>query len=79
MKFKVRLFGRNFLVREFIEGKEKEFPVGMNYQDYYLIATNCKNCNQTTNVYIKKGIHFNDIITRVKCINCECRLEKKES
>ena len=76
MRLRTRLFGRNFLVREKIEGIEKELPKRMNINDYYSISYICQNCNHTTNLYIKKGVHVNDIIIRVKCINCEVRLEK---
>lgn len=77
MKLKVRLFSRNFLVRQKIEGIEKELPKSMNIDDYYSITYLCKNCNNTTDMYIKKGVHVNDIINKVKCNNCECHLEKE--
>ena len=76
MKLKVRLFGRNFLVTEKVEGIEKELPKGMNIDDYYDITYTCKNCESITAIHIKKGVHISDIITSIKCQNCEVRLEK---
>jgi hypothetical protein len=78
MRLRDRLFGRNFLVREKIEGIERELPKRMNIENYYTIIHPCNNCNSTTVLYIKKGVHLNDIITSVKCSNCECRLEKSK-
>lgn len=78
MKFLIKLFGRNFLVREKIEGIGKELPRGVDINDYYTMNVICNNCNNRTNIYVKKGIHLNDIITSVRCNNCECRLEKEK-
>lgn len=78
MKLKVRLFGRNFLVQEKVEGIEKELPKGMDVNDYYSMNVLCVNCHQGMNIYIKKGVHLNDIVTGVRCKNCEVRLEKQE-
>jgi hypothetical protein len=70
MTFKVKLFGKNI------------FRLGDSYQkkanleDYYWMTVRCKNCNIDIDVAIKKGVHLNDVITGVKCNNCECRLEK---
>jgi hypothetical protein len=77
MKLRTRLFGKNFLVREFVEGIEKELPKGMNIENYYSIIHLCLNCRHSNSIWIKKGVHVNDIITHVKCQNCECRLEKE--
>jgi len=70
MKLKVRLFGKNY----FSEGSPYQKKV--DYVDYYPLLVSCKNCNKPTQIYIKKGVRVNDIITSVKCNNCECRLEK---
>jgi RNase P subunit RPR2 len=72
MKLKVRLFGKNY----FISGSKYQYKV--NIEDYYSVLVICNNCKNITVVYIKKGVRLNDIITSVKCDNCECRLEKRE-
>jgi hypothetical protein len=73
MKVRVRLFGKNV----FIIGTD--YQKKANLQNYYQMVATCKNCNNITGIYIKKGVHFNNIIAGVPCSNCECRLEKKES
>jgi hypothetical protein len=78
MKFLVKLFGKNFLVSQRIEGIEKELPKGMNIDDYYTMNVLCANCKQEMSIYIKKGVHLNDIVTGVRCSNCEVHLEKQE-
>jgi hypothetical protein len=72
MKFLVKLFSKNVFVDGNPYGKK------VDYNDYYLMAIDCKNCNDTTRIYIKKSVHVNDIVTGVKCNNCDCRLEKQE-
>lgn len=72
MKLLVKLFGKNF----FTEGSPYQKKV--DYINYYPILVICKNCNKSTQIYIKKGVHVNDIITSVKCSNCEVRLEKEK-
>lgn len=70
MKLKVRLFGKN----AFVQGSSYEKKV--DYANYYLMNVLCTNCKEGTNIYVKKGVHLNDVITAVKCRNCNCRLEK---
>jgi hypothetical protein len=70
MKLTTRLFGKNY----FIVGSE--YAKKALASDYYQLPVKCNNCGKITDVNIKKGIHLNDIITGVKCINCQCRLEK---
>ena len=72
MKLKVRLFGKNY----FVSGSPAELKV--NLSDYYMMTVTCHNCNKFTLVYTKKGVHVNDIITGVRCSNCEVRLEKEK-
>jgi hypothetical protein len=73
MKLKVRLFGKNAF------SAEKEIPKKIDMKNYYLINVICKNCNQSTSIAVKKGVHINDVITGVRCKFCECRLEKQEN
>lgn len=70
MKLKVRLFGKN----AFVEGSP--YAKKALAEDYYTLIVECPNCKKTTTVSIKKGVHLNDIITGIKCSNCQCRLEK---
>jgi len=72
MKILVKLFGKNY----FVEGSP--YAKKALAEDYYTMGVRCANCNRNTIVLIKKGVHLNDIITGVKCINCECRLEKEK-
>lgn len=70
MKIKARLFNKNYFISEDIYGTK------IDIKDYYVISVVCKNCGSTTSIYVKKGVHVNDIISGVKCNNCEVRLEK---
>jgi hypothetical protein len=72
MKLKIRLFGKNC----FQEGSD--YSKKVNYANYYKITHICHNCGAANVLYVKKGVNIKDIVTEVKCINCECRLEKKE-
>jgi transcription elongation factor Elf1 len=73
MKLRVRLFGKNY----FAAGSPAELKV--NLSDYYTSTVACPNCNASTVIYVKKGVHLNDIVTGVRCSRCECRLEKVRS
>ena len=70
MRLIVRLFGKNY----FLEGSKYQQKV--DYINYYPKLIQCLNCGRPTQIYIKKGVHVNDIITQVKCSSCECRQEK---
>ena len=70
MKLRVKLFGKNI----FIDGSP--YAKRALAEDYYRVIAKCANCCADTTVYIKKGVHINDVITAIKCSNCECRLEK---
>ena len=70
MRLIVRLFGKNY----YLEGSK--YQKKANGNDYYPKLILCLNCNRPTQIYIKKGVHVNDIITQVKCSSCECRQEK---
>lgn len=70
MKLKVKLFGKN----AFVAGNKYEKKI--DYADYYSLTVVCKNCNKMTQIFIKKEVHLNDIITGIRCNNCQCRLEK---
>ncbi len=70
MKLRVKLFGK--IIFRMGDAYQKK----VNPKDYYWMTVRCKNCNIDTDVAIKKGIRLNDVITGVKCSNCECRLEK---
>jgi hypothetical protein len=72
MKLKVKLFGKN----AFMQGSPYEKKV--DYNNYYLIHVLCANCKEGMNIYIKKGVHLNDIISAITCKNCGCRLTKQE-
>jgi hypothetical protein len=72
MKLRVRLFGKNYFTEGNLYAKKALA------EDYYTMIVTCKNCGRTTTVSVKKGVHLNDIITGVKCSNCECRLEKEK-
>ena len=71
MKLKVRLFGKNAFINGSAYSK-KALP-----ENYYRFFKECKNCKAIILIYIKKGVKINDIITAIKCSNCECRLEKE--
>jgi dihydroorotate dehydrogenase len=73
MKLIIKLFGKNV----FVAGSKYEKKTDLI--NYYLMNISCHNCKEGTNIYIKKGVHLNDIITAVKCRNCDCRLEKQEN
>jgi len=70
MKLLVRLFGKN----AFVQGSPYEKKV--DYNNYYYTTKVCNNCQSIILIYVKKGVCVNDIITKVKCNDCECRLEK---
>ena len=72
MKFLVKLFGKNVFVEGSPYGKKA------NFSDYYLVRVYCSNCKNYMVIYVKKGVHINDVITAVKCNNCGVRLEKQE-
>jgi len=72
MKLRIKLFGKNVFVKELPISKK------VSADDYYCMIVNCKNCQATTVIYIKKGVRVNDIITGVKCNYCNVRLEKQE-
>jgi hypothetical protein len=72
MKLLIKLFGKN----AFIQGTSYEKKI--DYINYYLIQVLCANCKNIMNIYIKKGVHINDIVTGIKCNYCNCRLEKQE-
>jgi len=72
MTLKVRLFGKNYFQENDAYSKK------VDYADYYKITHTCHNCGVTNILYVKKGVYINDIATTIKCINCACRLEKKE-
>ena len=72
MKIIVKLFGKNFFV------ENSPYSKKVNYDNYYFMILCCANCKHKTEVYVKKGVHLNDIITGVKCSNCECKLEKEK-
>jgi hypothetical protein len=78
MNLKARLFGRNVLVKEYIEGKQKELPKDMNVKDYYSIQTSCSNCGSAINAYIKKGVYIKDALSEIVCKHCDCKLIKGE-
>ena len=71
MKLIVRLFGKNYF-----KPCSKYSNTIANFNDYYTHLIICKNCGGGTTVYIKKGVHINDVVTQVKCDACDCRLEK---
>jgi RNase P subunit RPR2 len=71
MKLKVKLFGKNVFQENSAYSKK------VDYANYYKITHECKNCNAINVIYVKKGVHVNDIATSVKCINCGNRLEKR--
>lgn len=77
MNLKIRLFGRNFLVKEFVGEKEKELPKDMDVKDYYQRKQQCSNCNHSVRVYIKKGVYVKDIFTEIVCDRCGCKLTKE--
>jgi hypothetical protein len=72
MKLVVKLFGKNV----FIDGSS--YAKKIDYANYYPMSVLCDNCHNRMKIYIKKGVHLNDIITGVICNNCVCRLEKEK-
>lgn len=73
MKLKIKLFGKNVFVRGSSYGEK------VDYANYYLMNVLCVNCKEGINIYIKKGVHLNDVITGVECENCGCHLTKQET
>ena len=63
MKLRVRLFGKNI----FAAGSSYEAKI--SYADYYPLTVICNNCNKMTQVFVKKTVHLNDVITAVRCSN----------
>lgn len=71
MKILIRLFGKNFFPYD-------KIPEKIKLVNYYVSIFKCQNCNATNNMYIKKGVHVNDVAEHIKCSTCECHLTKKE-
>ena len=69
-KLAAYLFNRNVFTDGDVYSKK------INFDNYYEVAVVCKNCTQPNTVYVKKGVHINDVIFGAKCKNCNCRLEK---
>ena len=72
MKLRVKLFGKNVFIGELPLSKK------VYAEDYYRMVVDCKNCKSTTIIFVKKGVFVNDIVTKVKCQYCNCKLEKQE-
>jgi len=70
MKLLIKLFGKN----KFVLGSPYEKKANLN--NYYLMNVTCNNCKEGNNVYIKRGVYLNYVITGIRCRVCDCRLEK---